>query len=201
MKKQLNMKTGIHVLGIMLLFSVLLLGGCKKNKSTDNLSQPSDVESTIDEQDVSQVEEDTQDEEDIIEPNNDKNTSNNEIFIYGIQGETLESEQVGVLIPEEAEITADYIVNQVVEVFAEDSIEIGIDSVIVEGDNVIVSFQSDKAPLYNVGSGVESTILDSFAMSLLDNIETCKNVIFRVEGKAYQSGHIELGIDEIYKWK
>ncbi len=197
MKKNLTIKTGIRVLLIMLISSTLLLGGCKKNDPKDNPPQNGGVETNIDE-DIIDDEVKTGDDE---EKTNDEVPSNSELLIYGIQGETLESEQVGVLIPEETVITSEYIVNQVVEVFAEDSIDIGIDSVLEEGDNVIVSFQADKAPLYNVGSGVESTILDSISMSLLDNVPTCKNVIFRVEGKAYQSGHIELGIDEIYKWK
>jgi len=124
-----------------------------------------------------------------------------EMLIYGIQNETLESQQVSVSIPKKSKITAEFIVDQVVDVFAENSLDIGIDSVTQEGDKVIVSFKADKAPLTNVGAGVETTILDSISMSLLDNLDTCKNVIFRVEGKAYTSGHIELGIDEVYKWK
>lgn len=198
MKKKILIKTRMHILFIILISGTLLLGGCKKDNPKDS-PQAGGFESTIDEEKITQQEENTEGEEDIIDE--EKDTSNNEILIYGIQSDTLESEQVGVFVPEEIAITPEYVVNQVIEVFREDSIDIGIDSVITEGDNVIVSFQGDKAPLYNVGSGVESTILDSIAMSLLDNIATCKNVIFRVEGKAYQSGHIKLGIDEIYKWK
>ena len=66
---------------------------------------------------------------------------------------------------------------------------------------LIVSFLFGKPPLSSVGSGVEETILNSIAYSLLDNVEDCKKVIFRAEGEAYESGHYAFEVDEVYASK
>lgn len=118
------------------------------------------------------------------------------ITIYSINDESLESEQTKVQI--KGEITAKVIVDAVVKAFAEHSLEIGIDSVEQEGANVVVSFLYSKAPLSQVGSTVEETILNSVADSLIDNLPDCKGVIFRAEGGAYESGHFAFGKDELY---
>ena len=118
------------------------------------------------------------------------------VTIYSINDESLESEQTTVKL--KGEITPVAIVDAVVAAFEEHSLEIGIDSVKQEGSNVIVSFLYDKAPLSQVGSTVEETILNSIADSLIDNLPNCNGVIFRAEGEAYESGHFAFGKDELY---
>jgi hypothetical protein len=205
-KKNLN-KNFINymVLCFLLSLSLTVFSGCKKENGNTN---DSNNQTILEESDKKSAEDlDTTKEStktDTTKENSDDTPDlpeTKELLIYGMQNETLESEQVSVTVPKQSEITAEFIVGLVVDVFADNSLEIGIDSVTEDGDKVIVSFQKDKAPLINVGSGVEITILDSISMSLLDNLDTCKNVIFRVEGEAYASGHVELGIDEVYKWK
>jgi len=121
-----------------------------------------------------------------------------EISIYTMNETTLEVEVVAALVPADSEVTPESIVDMVVDSLADRLVIVGIDEVTTKDDTVIVSFLSDKAPLANVGSGVEETILNSFAQSLVDNLEDYPKVIFRVEGNAYSSGHFEFGIDQVY---
>lgn len=130
-----------------------------------------------------------------------KSVLSKQLPIYTINDESLECEAAVAMIPEDSKVTAKLIVNTVVDNLAEHSLKIGIDKVTVDGDKVIVSFKDGYAPLVNVGAGVESTILDCISNSLLDNLSSCKKVIFREEGKKYESGHIDLGYDEVYAWK
>lgn len=189
------------VLLLVMLVSISLLSGCKKQDDTKNAQQQTTSADVTNETEIAQepMTKEIPSESDASQTPAPPETT--DLLLYGIQNETLETEQMKVSIPKDTKITPELIVNQVVSLFEENSIEIGIDSVTMKGDTVVVSFQADKAPLVNVGSGVETTILDSISMSLLDNISDCKKVIFQVEGKAYMSGHIELGIDEVYKWK
>lgn len=203
-KKKINKVVfNYMVLSILLSMSLMLFSGCKnEEKNSNNSENQSTIDTNMNENEDNSSKESI--ENDTKKAKNEDTPTlpeTKELLIYGIQNETLESEQVSVTVPKESEITAEFIVGQVIEVFADNSLEIGIDSVTQDGDKVIISFLKDKAPLLNVGSGVEITILDSISMSLLDNLDSCKNVIFRVEGKAYASGHVELGIDEVYKWK
>lgn len=185
---------------LLLSMTIMLVNGCKKNE-TNSSNQDQNSSEIIDEENKADSSDSKSENNNVTGDDKPVLPETKELLIYGMNNESLESEQVSVSIPKDSEITPEYIVDLVVGVFEEDAMKIGIDSVTADDDQVIVSFQSDKAPLADVGSGVEITILDSISKSLLDNLSTCNKVIFQVEGAAYASGHVELEIDEVYKWK
>lgn len=121
-----------------------------------------------------------------------------EVYIYTMNETTLNVESAVALVPFDTELTPEIIVDMVVDSFADRLVTVGIDSVTTKKDAVIVSFLKTEAPLYNAGGGLESTILDAIAQSLVDNLPDYPKVIFRAEGEAYESGHYEFNIDEVY---
>ncbi len=123
--------------------------------------------------------------------------ANTELAIYTVTKEA-EVAPATAMIPVDTEITPQLIVDIVKDAIAENSLMVGIESVTTKKDAVIVSFYSDQPPLAEVGAGFETAILDAIAQSLTDNLEDYSKIIYRVEGKAYVSGHLELGIDEVY---
>ncbi len=125
-------------------------------------------------------------------------TENVELTIYTVNVSTGEPENVTALVPAGTDVTPKLIVEKVVESMADRSLDVGIESVTTQGDAVIVSFYKDKAPLSEMGSGYEAAILDAIAQSLMDNLDSYNKIIYRAEGGAYASGHIELGINEVY---
>lgn len=134
-------------------------------------------------------------------PATDTNETSEEkdLPIYSINDDSLEKQDTTATVTcEDGKVTAQVIVDAVVEDFQNHSIEIGIDKVTEKGNTVYVSFQYGTAPLANVGAGVESTILDCISQSLLDNLDSCSRVVFQAEGQAYCSGHYEFGEDEAY---
>lgn len=133
--------------------------------------------------------------------NTTSDSSKKELPIYTINDTTLETESAIAMVPADGKLTPELVVNAVVDNFKEHNLQVGIDFVKEKEDAVIVSFKSDKAPLTDVGAGVEATILDCISQTLLDTFDTCKKVIFQVEGKAYESGHLLYEIDEAYNWK
>lgn len=124
-------------------------------------------------------------------------TANKKLAIYTVNSDA-EVEPATAMIPENTEITPQLIVDTVKDTLAENSLMVGIESVTTKGDAVIVSFYSDQPPLSDVGAGYEGAILDAIAQSLTDNLDGSNKIIYQVEGKAYVSGHVELGIDEVY---
>ena len=129
----------------------------------------------------------------VIEPVKTK-----EVYIYTFNETSFNVESAVALVPVDQELTPELVVQTVVDSFADRLVEIGIDEVSTKEDTVIVSFKEDTAPYMNTGSGLEGSILDSIAQSLVDNFKEYPKVIFRVDGKAYASGHFEYGIDEVY---
>lgn len=125
-------------------------------------------------------------------------TANMDLSVYTVDAESGDIKLVTALIPEGSEITPLLIVETVLESMEDQSIFVGIKDVTTKGDSVIVNFDKDKTPYKNMGSGYEAAILDAIAQSLIDNLDNYSKVIYRVDGKSYESGVFELGIDEVY---
>ena len=71
-----------------------------------------------------------------------------------------------------------------------------IKGVTVEKSIVIVDFILDSCVLHS-GTAGELAILDSLAMTFVESLGF-ENIIFRVDGKPYESGHIAFGLNEKY---
>ena len=161
----------------------------------------SDTQSIMLQKDVSAITDEPQDSSEkrnadsdvLIEP-----VATKELSIYTLNDITLEVEVVEALVSQEIKITPELIVDMVVDSLADHLVMVGIDEVTTKDDTVIVSFLSDVAPSAKVGSGPESSILDCFAQSLVDNLKEYPKVNFQIEGQAYASGHLEFGINEVY---
>lgn len=121
-----------------------------------------------------------------------------EIVIYTINPDTIKKEAVTALVYVESELTPELIMEQVIAAMEDDRFYIEIDSITTEGKNIIVSFCAESTPVCNVGASVEGVILDAIGQSLLDNLPDYSGIIYRVEGGAYNSGHLEIGIDEVF---
>lgn len=161
-------------------------------ESNDKMESSNRVES-VDSEKTTEITSSEVNNPDVIAPVKQK-----EVNIYSMDETSLDVVAAVGLVSEETVLTADIIVDMVVESFSDRLVSIGIDSVTTENDTVIVSFKKDQAPLYNSGSTLEGTILDAIAQSLVDNLKDYPKVIFRVEGNAYASGHFEFAMNEIY---
>lgn len=121
-----------------------------------------------------------------------------DLSFFTVNMESGATEPFTAAITKDKDITPELIVDKVVEAMADRSLEVGIEYVKAEKNAIVVSFYRDKAPLSEGGTIYEGPILDAIAMSLLDNLKDYNKIIYRAEGKAYVSDHIELGIDEPY---
>jgi hypothetical protein len=201
------------ILLIIMLLGIFLLTGCNKfHFGTFNASEGEKTNSEVtlapDEGKLDgQTSEDTKikaDKEDVSTQDNTPTPStiqpvaNIDLPIYIVNVDTGEIETKTALVSKDSVLTPELIVDTVIESMADQSIVVGIDSVSTKGDSVIVSFTKDQAPFSDLGASYESAILDAIAQSLTENLADYNKVIYRVEGKAYISGHIELGVDDVY---
>ncbi|MDU6264800.1 MAG: hypothetical protein E6600_09895 [Anaerocolumna aminovalerica] len=206
MKKNSIMKVGM----ILSISCMLFITGCTSNTNKSNEGTPN---TQIDTTEEKKTGEDTANTENKIlsdVPDKDKKAevlgekeivapvANKEIPIYTFNDISLEIEPAIALVPEETELTPELVVDMVVDSFADRSVTVGIHEIAIEKDTVIVSFLSDQAPLVNVGSSLETTILDAIAQSIIENFPQYPKVIYRVEGKNYESGHYRFEINEVY---
>ena len=182
---------------------------CSKDKKNNDVTDPVEIVATDDSIDslntpqptddsdegtIGSVNDNTQnmkenDKESASKNDGDKKENNSqtskkmiELPIYTINDETLETEDTVAMIPADKKITAALIVDEVVKAFNANSYEVDIDSVIQEEDMVIVNFKKNSPPVTDVGAAVEATTLDCISHSIIDNLTSCKAVVFRIEG-------------------
>ena len=204
---------------ILILICTFILIGCsnfrvRTFKDPDNLDKNDDNNESVsgstptptpnlDEEDISRI---NLPDDNVISTTPDEDieistfiqpVENRDLLIYVVDNST-ELEAVTALVPTDIELTPQVIIDTLIDSMADQSLIIGVESVTTEEDTVIVSFYPDKPPLASVGSGLEEAILNAIAQSLTYNLDNYHKVIYRVEGGPYISGHIELGIDEVY---
>lgn len=190
------------ILLITIFLCIFMFSGCGRNSGKDdyntngNSTEASENNKSKDTGNVTDKKPIDQQDTNNPAPSSVKPVANKKLMIYTINEE--EIEPATAMIPEKEKITPRLIVDTVVEALEDQSISVGINDVTSKGDTVIVSFNKDMAPLKNVGSKYESAILNAIAQSLVDNLKECHKVIYRVEGKAYKSSHITLGMNEVY---
>lgn len=102
------------------------------------------------------------------------------------------------LVYVESELTPELIMEQVVDAMEDEFFYIEIDGITTEDKHIVISFCKESIPVCNVGAETESAMLDAIGQSLLDNLPAYSGVIYRVEGGAYESGHINLGMNEVF---
>lgn len=201
---------------IILITGSLFLTGCDifRFNTFDASKENTDQEVTLAPEEVKKSNHTDLDDSDGDEPSKQQPDENNaestptpyliepiaskELPVFTVDAELGEIKLVTAMIPKEDEITAELIVDTVVEAMADQSIMVGIENVTTKNKTVIVSFYKDTAPVSGLGGSYEGAILNAIAQSLIDNLDDYSKVIFRIEGEAYVSGHIELGIDEVY---
>ncbi len=200
----------IRIRRTILLFSVIIastfvLYGCNKNNKEEETTTSNEIttETTIEttSEEVKEMTTNTTEEiitEQTIESSSEEETTevkNNKIKLHSLNKDSYETEEKNADIEIDIALTPQFLVDKVINDIAESGIIVKIDYVKTEDRTIIVSFKNDTA---NVGSGVEISILDSIAKTLLDNLPIYDSVVYRNEDEAYESGHIELGIDEPY---
>ncbi len=118
------------------------------------------------------------------------------ITVYSINSDTMTLIPVSVRKTNGGQLTAQSITSLVQSGLNDDRIK--VDDVIVENEKVIVSFSSKGRPVKDCNKKMENLILECFSNSLLDNVKSCKKVIFRCDGKAYHSSQYNFSINEVY---
>lgn len=133
----------------------------------------------------------------------DYKDGNAKIQVYTMDPDSLEAEEITVKVNADSTkgLTAQIIVDAVMDLFEAQGANIGINQVEQNENTVIVDFNGEKAPVVNVGSAEETAILNCISMSLLDNLDDCQQVVFHVDGDCYESGHYAFELNEAYKWK
>ncbi len=121
-----------------------------------------------------------------------------EIYFYTVNPETFETEAVSAVVDNEFADEPDELMILIMSSLEDAGYEIGIQSAVIDGDNVVVDFSTDVHPANGLEEREEKAVLDAIAQSLLDNLVEQRGVIFRIMGEAYESENFSFGLYYVY---
>ena len=195
---------------VILLLCVFLLGGCKPDSSEEYNEEPNvEFDLSVSERAQEDASLDEAKDENGVNGMNDNRTTMEvvippvtiEVPIYTINTETMDTKATIASIPDDAEITAELIVQLVVSDIGDKAYVIDVNQVTLEEDLVVVDLSSKTPPITNVNATTEVAILDAIAFSILDNLPEIKGIIYRMDGEAYKSQNYSFGENEVYTSK
>lgn len=123
-------------------------------------------------------------------------TEKNMITIYSINSDNMTLIPVSVKKEDQTTYTVADICNLVIDNLEED--DIILTSCRLKSNTAYISFSSKGKPIKNCSKKMEKLILEAISNSVLDNIDSCENVVFRCDEKAYQSENRSFEKNEVY---
>jgi len=121
-----------------------------------------------------------------------------EIYFYTVNPDTFETEAVSAVVEGGFADDPSELLLLICDSLEDAGYEIGINSAEIDGDNVVVDFQSGTFPVTGLSEVEEKAVLDAIAQSLLDNLAEQNGVVFQVMGEAYESENFSFGQYYVY---
>ena len=185
------MRSNKMILLMLVLCLALLLSACDKRQPRPLLTKQ-DIE-----EELSQTE--TEEEPDLTPVITGTNYNLVALSYYSVDVDTCEVIRSTTMIREGADITGSMIVDIIVDSLNDESISLGIDY--IEEDDAgycIISFDGQMEELSAAYPELEDAVLDAVAQSILDNVDSCSGVIYRILGREYVTEGNSFGIDYVY---
>ncbi len=117
---------------------------------------------------------------------------------YSVNGATATVKTATVMLLENTEITPSLILSTVIDSLEDESIVVSANDATMSDGKCIVDFTESIAAVANQNANLEDAILDAVAQSILDNVQGCKSVSYRINGGAYDTVNNSFGLDDIY---
>ena len=110
-----------------------------------------------------------------------------EVFFYTVNPDTLETEAVSSVVKTGFAEDPMNLIVLIGDSLEDAGYEVGIQSAVLDGENVVVNFMSDTCPVTGLTESEEKAVLDAIAQSLLDNFMEQSGVVFQIMGAGYES--------------
>ena len=103
-----------------------------------------------------------------------------------------------VMVSADTEMTPALVLDYIVESLNDESLSLSFDDIKYSDGVCIVDFDDSIYTIAGKSSELELAILDCIAQSVLDNVEGCKQVIYRIHDRAYSTANLSFAYDFVY---
>ena len=121
-----------------------------------------------------------------------------EIYFYTVNPDTFETEAVSSIVKTGYADDPMNLIILIGDSLEDAGYEVGIQSAVIDGENVVVDFMADTCPVTGLTESEEKAVLDAIAQSLLDNLAEQNGVVFQIMGAGYESDNFSFGEYYVY---
>ena len=119
-------------------------------------------------------------------------------MIYTVNASTMRVVSTTVMVREDTEMTPALVADYIVDSLKDESLNLSFDGIEYSDGVCVVDFDDSIFTIAGKSSDLEDAILDCIAQSVLDNVEGCTEVIYRIHNEAYSTVNRHFAYDFVY---
>ena len=119
-------------------------------------------------------------------------------LIYTVDASTSRVVRSTVMVRDDTEITPSLVIDFIVDSLKDESLNLSFDGIEYEDGVCVVDFDDSIYTIAGKSVELEDAILDCIAQSVLDNVDGCMSVIYRIHNEAYSTVNRHFAYDFVY---
>ena len=119
-------------------------------------------------------------------------------LIYTVDASTAKVVRSTVMVRDDTDITPALVIDCIVDSLKDESLNLSFDGVEYSDGVCVVDFDDSIYTIAGKSADLEDAILDCIAQSVLDNVEGCMKIIYRIHNEAYSTVNRHFAYDFVY---
>ncbi|MBQ3912604.1 MAG: hypothetical protein II694_06505 [Lachnospiraceae bacterium] len=119
-------------------------------------------------------------------------------LIYTVDADTSRVVRSTVMVRDDTDITPALVIDFIVDSLKDESLNLSFDGIEYEDGVCVVDFDDSIYTIAGKSADLEDAILDCIAQSVLDNVDGCMSVIYRIHNEAYSTVNRHFAYDFVY---
>lgn len=120
------------------------------------------------------------------------------LLIYTVDATSESVVNQTVMLAENTEITPALIIDYITEALKDESVKLSFDGIEYSNGRCIVDFDDSILSIAKASPDLENAVLDAIAQSVLDNVDGCMEIVYRLHGQRYSTANRTFDIDYVY---
>ncbi len=119
-------------------------------------------------------------------------------LIYTVDASTAKVVRSTVMVRDDTDITPSLVIDCIVESLKDESLNLSFDAIDYSDGVCVVDFDDSIYTIAGKSADLEDAILDCIAQSVLDNVDGCMKIIYRIHNEAYTTVNRHFAYDFVY---
>jgi len=120
------------------------------------------------------------------------------LMIYTVNATTESVVSTTVMVAQDTEVTPVLVTDYIVDALEDESLTVSFEGIDYDNGICVVDFDDSIYAIANKSADLENAVLDAIAQSILDNVEGCMKVVYRIHDASYSTKNRTFAYDFVY---